>query len=74
MKETFIESAGTKPILDEIKRHGSWNITDSSWNGYNWKLEKVLARVLADFSTPAFLSWGVSSSYFDTSKLYVTVS
>ena len=74
MNENSIRNIGIEPILKEIEEHGSWNITNKNWNGDFWKLEKILARVLADFGTPAFLSWGIYADFFDTSKAYVTVS
>jgi hypothetical protein len=73
MNENYIKNDGVKPILDAIEKHGSWNITNKDWNGDSWKLEKILARALVDLNTPAFLSWGISRSLFDTSKRFVTV-
>ncbi|CAB3985406.1 endothelin-converting enzyme homolog, partial [Paramuricea clavata] len=73
MNENYIKNDGVKPILDAIEKHGSWNITNKDWNGDSWKLEKILARALVDLNTPAFLSWGISRSLFDTSKKFVTI-
>ena len=74
MNDNAIKNVGIQSILNLIAQHGSWNITNKDWSGDSWRLEKVLARVLVDFSTPAFLSWSIGSDFFDTSKLYVTVS
>ncbi|CAB4008176.1 membrane metallo-endopeptidase-like 1, partial [Paramuricea clavata] len=72
MNENYIKNDGVQPILDAIEKHGSWNITNKDWNGDSWKLEKILARALVDLNTPAFLSWGISRSLFDTTKKFVT--
>ncbi|CAB3996359.1 endothelin-converting enzyme 2-like isoform X2 [Paramuricea clavata] len=73
MNKNYIKNDGVKPILDAIEQHGSWKITNKDWNGDSWKLEKILARALVDLNTPAFLSWGISRSLFDTSKKFVTI-
>ncbi|XP_028410277.1 endothelin-converting enzyme homolog isoform X2 [Dendronephthya gigantea] len=74
MNDSNIESAGIKPILDVIEKHGSWNITNRNWNGDSWELEKVLARVLVDTQVPVFLGLDIQQSYFNTSEVFITIS
>ena len=62
-----------QPILDVIEKHGSWKITNNDWSEEFWRLEKVLARVMVDLNTPAFLTLDVRPSFFDTSKMFITV-
>ena len=73
MKENSINNVGTGLILEQIEQHGSWNITNKDWSGDSWVLEKILARVMVDFGTPAFLSWSIDNDFFNKSKSYVTV-
>ena len=61
-------------MLDVIEQHGSWNITNNYWSGDSWKLEKILARVIVDLETPAFLSLSVTQSYFNGSETVIAVS
>ena len=74
MNQNSIKNVGIKSILEQIEQHGSWNITNKDWTGDSWKLEKILARVLVDLNTPAFLSWSIGADFFDTSKSYITVN
>ncbi|CAB3988916.1 endothelin-converting enzyme homolog, partial [Paramuricea clavata] len=74
MDESSIQNDGIKPVLDVIEKYGSWNITNKNWNGDSWILEKILARVLVDLQTPAFLSFDIKSSYYNTSEIFITVS
>ena len=61
-------------MLDVIEQYGSWNITNKHWSGDSWKLEKILARVIVDLETSAFLSLDVTPSYFNGSETVIAVS
>jgi hypothetical protein len=74
MNESAIENAGINPVLDVIEQHGSWNITNKNWSEDSWILEKILARLFVDLNTPAFLGLVITSSYFNTSETFITVS
>ncbi|CAB3983458.1 endothelin-converting enzyme 2-like isoform X2, partial [Paramuricea clavata] len=74
MDESSIKNYGNKPVLDVIEKYGSWNITNKNWNGDSWILEKILARVLVDLKTPAFLALDIKPSFFNTSEIFVTIS
>ena len=73
MNESLIKNAGVQPIFDVIEQYGSWNITNELWSGDSWILEKILARAMADLSTPAFLSLDVTPSYFNGNETVVKV-
>jgi hypothetical protein len=74
MDESSIKNDGIKPVLDVIEKYGSWNITNKTWNGDSWTLEKILARVLVDLKTSAFLALDITPSFFNTSEIFITVS
>ena len=74
MNESEIEAAGTKAMLELIEKYGSWGITNKNWTGDSWTLEKILARVLVDLGTSAFVAADVTPSIFNTSQLVVGVS
>ena len=74
MDESSIKNDGIKPVLDVIEKYGSWNITNKTWNGDSWTLEKILARVLVDLKTSAFLALDIQPSFFNTSEIFITVS
>ena len=73
MNDEDIKTAGIHPILEVIKKYGSWNITNSNWTEDSWILEKILARVLADTGLPVFLGVNIIQSFLNTSEIYVTV-
>ena len=73
MNDEDIEIFGTTPILEVIKKYGSCNITNRSWTGDSWILEKILARVLVDIGIPVFLHVDVVQSFFNASENVVTV-
>lgn len=74
MNDASINKAGLKPIRDVIKKHGSWNITNSNWSSNSWKLESILGRAFADIETSAFITLDVQPYPKNTSELFVMVS
>lgn len=75
MDEQEIERLGPRPMLDFIRKIGSWSICyDRSWNKASWDIHKVLQHLQSTYyPAPPFFSIEVTNDHLNSTKHLIKV-
>lgn len=68
MDKEGVERLGAKPLLDLIKRHGSWNVTDGNWTEESWDFMDTFVKIQKYLSIAPLFNMYVSADLKDSTK------
>lgn len=68
MDKEGVERLGAKPLLDLIKRYGSWNVTDGNWTEESWDFMDTFVKIQKYLSIAPLFNMYVSADLKDSTK------
>ena len=73
MDEETIEKLDATPLLDLIRKYGSWNVTDGNWTEESWDFMDTLVRIQKYLSIAPLFNMYVSADLKDSTKNIIVV-